>query len=172
MRAVDDVNGRSNLHLATMSGHYDIVVMLAETGKVDTSLEDMHGRRALHYAAMGGHDRIVKFLLEKKVADLTIDQDGSSPLVYAVTRGHTTCVAAFLEKGGDILHRMDSNSCSGEVTFKYSGLKKSILFMQRKPGKIPLLWRQNLATRKSLKCSSKRDLMSTNSPSPGSAPSI
>jgi len=98
------VSGRSYLHIATMAGHHNIVVMLVETGKVETVLEDMHGRRALHYAAMGGHDQIVRFLLGEKGVDLTIDQDGSSPLVYAVIRGHGSCVAAFLEGGGESIH--------------------------------------------------------------------
>ena len=139
---VDDVSGRSYLHIATMAGHSAVVVMLVEESKVDTSLEDMHGRKALHYAAMGGHDQIVKFLLQKNVGDLTLDQDGSSPLVYAVTRGHVACVSAFLEFGGDSVRC--KSSFFGNLI---SPLKNFFNFPpQPRLEKIPWLSRQSTVT--------------------------
>jgi len=99
-RSVDDVNGRTCLHIGSMAGHLEIVVLLTETGNADLDHEDMSGRRALHYAAMGGYHQIVSYLLSKGAIDLAIDQDGSTPLVYAVIRGHKVCVEAFLEQGG------------------------------------------------------------------------
>jgi len=100
-KIIDDVSGRSCLHIASMKGQLEAVTLLTEIGNADLNLEDMHGRRPLHYAAMGGFDHIVLYLLTKKAIDLAIDQDGSIPLVYAVTKGHSKCVEAFLEKGSE-----------------------------------------------------------------------
>lgn len=105
---VDDINARTALHLATLSGNLELVRACVEHG-IDVQQCDVYGRQALAYAAMHGATDICHYLLslpalrhaEDCVVD-AVDLDGFSPLVHAIVRGHTDVVRALLEFSASI----------------------------------------------------------------------
>jgi len=88
---IDNINGRSPLHLACISGSTRLVAICAESVPQLLERADAYERRPLHYAAMHGHSDIVSFLLARSIPSAT-DMDGYTPLMYAITRGHLEVV--------------------------------------------------------------------------------
>ncbi|KAG5461046.1 MAG: hypothetical protein BJ554DRAFT_6830, partial [Olpidium bornovanus] len=85
------------------------------------SLPDLRGRRPLHYAALNGYANIAKVLVKAHMEGVAAaesfmsaskgncspftppcwcDNDGYTPLFYAVLQGHTEVVKVFIEDGG------------------------------------------------------------------------
>ena len=96
---VDDINGRTCLHEAAVSGALRLVdLCLAHDVKPD--VVDVYGRSAFHYAAMHGHVDVCKRLLQVKVSPYVRDMENYSPLVYATLKGSVDCVRVLLEEGG------------------------------------------------------------------------
>ena len=81
---VDDINGRTYLHEAAISGHVRLVLVCIQNG-IDVNRQDVYGRTALHYAAIHGHAQVCQSLLEH--ASSVSDLNALTPLVYAVARG-------------------------------------------------------------------------------------
>ncbi|KAF9912886.1 Glycerophosphocholine phosphodiesterase [Linnemannia zychae] len=72
------------------------------------STADIFGRRPLHYAAMHGYPNITRALLMdlKKSGEFVdfsspywFDTDGFTPLIYAVSRGHSEVMRVLIEEG-------------------------------------------------------------------------
>jgi CDK inhibitor PHO81 len=96
---VDDINGRTCLHQATMAGKLRLVDLCLERG-VQPDKVDVYGRTALHYAAMNGHPELCRKLLNAKVPPEVVDMDNFTPLVHAILRGSVESLRVLLDEGG------------------------------------------------------------------------
>ncbi|PPR02469.1 hypothetical protein CVT24_002018 [Panaeolus cyanescens] len=95
---VDDINGRTCLHEASIAGARRMVSMCLENG-VPVDKGDVYGRTAIHYAAMKGFSRVCEQLLEANASATVLDRDNYSPLVYATLKGDVESVRVLFEKG-------------------------------------------------------------------------
>ncbi|KAG5716083.1 Ankyrin repeat protein nuc-2 [Termitomyces sp. T112] len=95
---VDDINGRTCLHGASIAGVLSLVNLCIEKG-VSVEKTDLYGRTALHYASMNGHPAVCKRLLEAGLPSSILDRDNYSPLVYATMKGKVECVRVLLDEG-------------------------------------------------------------------------
>ena len=64
--------GRTALHVASCSGHLEVVAFLVENGAQVNGTSDAIGRTALHYACNSGHLKVATFLLENGASDRAI----------------------------------------------------------------------------------------------------
>lgn len=94
---VDDINGRTCLHEAAMSGTLRLVNLCLEKN-LHRDKVDVYGRSPLHYAAMRGHPIVCRRLLEVKLPPNELDMDNCTPLVYATMNGSTDCVRVLLKE--------------------------------------------------------------------------
>ena len=76
---VQDPDGRTALHLASVSGHEDTVQILLNAGSA-TNLQDNEGFTALHLASKMGHEGVVRLLLNAGSATNLLDHDGRTAL--------------------------------------------------------------------------------------------
>jgi CDK inhibitor PHO81 len=95
---VDDINGRTCLHEASIEGTQRLVDLCLRNS-VSINKPDLYGRTALHYAAMKGHPGVCRQLLKAHIAPNSLDRDNYSPLVYATVKGNVNCVRVLLEEG-------------------------------------------------------------------------
>lgn len=95
---VDDINGRTCLHGASIAGVLFLVDLCIEKG-VGVEKTDLYGRTALHYASMNGHPAVCQRLLETGLPSSILDRDNYSPLVYATMKGKVECVRVLLDEG-------------------------------------------------------------------------
>ncbi|KAG6903307.1 hypothetical protein C0995_013060 [Termitomyces sp. Mi166 len=95
---IDDINGRTCLHGASIAGVLSLVNLCIEKG-VGVEKTDLYGRTALHYASMNGHPTVCKRLLEAGLPSSVLDRDNYSPLVYATMKGKVECVRVLLDEG-------------------------------------------------------------------------
>lgn len=95
---VDDINGRTCLHEASIAGAKHLVDLCLRNG-VSIDKPDLYGRTALHYAAIKGHAEVCRQLLSAHIPPNSLDRDNYSPLVYATVKGNVSCVRVLLEEG-------------------------------------------------------------------------
>ncbi|KAH8118535.1 cyclin-dependent protein kinase inhibitor [Phellopilus nigrolimitatus] len=95
---IDDINGRTCLHEAAMTGELRLV-NLCIAKEVQTDRADVYGRTALHYAAMNGHTAVCRRLIVVGLHPSSLDMDNYTPLMYAVLKGNTECVQILLDEG-------------------------------------------------------------------------
>jgi len=118
--------GETSLHYVARIGRKDILELLIANG-ADVDVKNELGQTPLDSAASRGQKEVVKLLIEKGAAVSTIhlaaysgdldkikkfleagvdvnakDQDGSIPLVMAVSGGHTDLVKYLIDKGADV----------------------------------------------------------------------
>lgn len=147
---IDDINGRTCLHEASMAGTPRLVNLCIEK-QVPIDKVDVYGRTALHYAAMNGHAVICRRLLETGLPLNSLDIDNYSPLVYATLRGCVGCVEVLLEHeippepttpGGDLIPLSLASQC-GYVDIVVLLLKRGAKCLPNSNGEYPM----HLATR-------------------------
>lgn len=92
---IDDINGRTCLHEASIAGTLRLVELCLSKG-VQVDRADVYGRTSLHYAAMYGHADICHRLLEAGVSPDGGDMDNYTPLVHAIISGNVRCVQVLL----------------------------------------------------------------------------
>lgn len=96
---VDDINGRTCLHEASITGALRLVSMCL-AHDVPASAIDVYGRSAIHYAAMNGHADVCRLLLQAGVSPYVKDMENYSPVVYATLKDCVDCVRVLVEEGG------------------------------------------------------------------------
>ncbi|WWC93120.1 uncharacterized protein L201_008087 [Kwoniella dendrophila CBS 6074] len=94
---IDNINGRSPAHQASIVGSPVLIKLCAEKNNALFGLSDAYDRRPIHYAAMHGHADIVSFLLSQSVDPSATDKDGYTPLMHAITQGHLEVVRIFVQ---------------------------------------------------------------------------
>jgi CDK inhibitor PHO81 len=92
---VDDINGRTPL-IEASARDQEYLVKLCLERHVDIRHRDVYGREALHYAAMCSA-RVCRRLLENGADPNTLDFDGATPLIQAISAGQLPCVKALME---------------------------------------------------------------------------
>ena len=91
--------GELPVHLASMSGHKDIVILLHQAGKYNNHLEALtvKKRTPLHFAASQGHIHIVDYFTEKlSYQEMRKDDSGFTPAHLAVISGHLNILKIFV----------------------------------------------------------------------------
>ncbi len=92
---IDNINGRTPLHEACLTGRVDLVQLCLSKG-VDKEAEDVYERRPLHYAATSGGTEICALLLDAGAEVSPVDMDGHTPLMQAIITGRVDTVEIFL----------------------------------------------------------------------------
>ncbi|KAH9899788.1 cyclin-dependent protein kinase inhibitor [Cubamyces lactineus] len=106
---VDDINGRTCLHEASIAGILRLVD-LCLAGGVQKDKTDAYGRSALHYAAMHGHGAVCQRLIQVGLPPDVVDVDNCTPLIYATLKGCVICLKALLEEGRVSVRNPSSNT--------------------------------------------------------------
>jgi ankyrin repeat protein len=96
-----DESGRTPLHLASASGHFQVVTHLLSRS-VDIDAVDNTRGTALHLAAAAGHDEVVRLLMERMATIDAQDADGYTPLARACARGHLAVATRLLSAGASV----------------------------------------------------------------------
>jgi uncharacterized protein len=97
--------GYTPLHMASPRGHADVCSILLAHGCGDVNHQDSHGITALHLASAYGHVDVMMVLRGAGADPLMVDQEGDTPLSFAVMRGHAACVA-LLQVGASMFSRL------------------------------------------------------------------
>ncbi|KAL4230519.1 hypothetical protein ACF0H5_010901 [Mactra antiquata] len=94
--------GYSNLHMAAMNGHLDIMALLIENGADINITEGKTGRTILHNACAVGDIHLVKTLLRYKICDINARAyDDYTPFDLARARGHDNVCTALAVAGAN-----------------------------------------------------------------------
>ncbi|KAL3305665.1 ankyrin repeat protein [Colletotrichum asianum] len=92
-----DIEGRTALHLAALSGQTPIVRWLVVDQGVEKEAQDSRMRRPLHWAVKNGHEEVAALLIEQKADKEAPD----SPLHYAAARGYEQLIALLVDEGAE-----------------------------------------------------------------------
>ncbi|KAF0322512.1 ankyrin repeat protein [Colletotrichum asianum] len=106
-----DIEGRTALHLAALSGQTPIVRWLVVDQGVEKEAQDSRMRRPLHWAVKNGHEEVVALLIHQGAERDVVDDFGETPLHKAATSGSTETVACLIQEGADI----EAKSKNGET---------------------------------------------------------
>jgi ankyrin repeat protein len=106
--------------------------LLQDVSPQNLNNRDQNRRTILHWAVLSGNEALVGLLLTAGVKPSGYDNDGFTPLLYAVQRRHVQIAQLLLEAGADA-----NGSCEGEVYAGYTPLHFAA--MNRVDDAIPLL---------------------------------
>ncbi|KAK2466324.1 hypothetical protein APHAL10511_001966 [Amanita phalloides] len=113
MPDLEDREGETALHKASLHGHLNVVQYLIERG-ADVRVQDSDGWTALHNACSKGYLDIIRWLCEKGELVVRIDglsgidisnKDGWTPLMNASSKGHLPIVLYLIRQAADPLIR-------------------------------------------------------------------
>lgn len=94
---IDDINGRTPLIDAAAKGKLRLVALCLANG-VSIGHRDVYGREAIHYAASASSE-VTQLLLEHGANTSSVDLDGASPLIHAISTGCLPCARILIERG-------------------------------------------------------------------------
>jgi ankyrin repeat protein len=94
------------LHIATKSGHFDIVKCLIEKG-AEINAKDKEEKTTLHWASKEGHLEIVQCLIEKGADVNAKDTLNQTALHFASGEGHLELVQCLLENGALSMQKLN-----------------------------------------------------------------
>ncbi|RHZ12358.1 hypothetical protein DYB31_004107, partial [Aphanomyces astaci] len=77
-----------------------------------TDFKDAHKRSAIHFAALNGRRKVLSYILEHAPGALNaVDEDGRSPLLYAIKANEFATAKLLLDAGADT-NVVESNGTS------------------------------------------------------------
>jgi ankyrin repeat protein len=93
-----DSNGQTPIHIASMSGHLELL-MLLKSKRGSLTARDNCGRTAIAWASLRGHTEIVRYLLSQPRVDPTIPDfsKNDTPLHFASSQGHFEVIKVLCE---------------------------------------------------------------------------
>mmetsp|Transcript_3524 Transcript_3524/g.6675 ORF Transcript_3524/g.6675 Transcript_3524/m.6675 type:complete len:225 (+) Transcript_3524:29-703(+) len=112
---LQDLDGRTALHLAATEGHTNMAKVLCDFG-ADTEVLDVDTWTPLHTAAKKGHTGVVQVLLAAGADENSVNHFNQTPLHFACANGHSN-VARSLMFAGAIPSKQD---ISGETPLEYA----------------------------------------------------
>ncbi|XP_059094121.1 ankyrin-1-like [Tigriopus californicus] len=92
-----DTSGRTCLHVAARSGHYEMVQVLIGQG-ADPDIEDKQGWLALHHAAFSGFLDVVQLLVDSGSSCTAETYEKKIPLWYAAKQGNFNVIQYLLRQ--------------------------------------------------------------------------
>ena len=96
-----DKEGRTELHIAVMNGHFDDVLKLIEQG-ADREAKDNNGYTPLHYAAAYHRTESLGLLAYVYKVDLDVmTKEGNPPLHMAAIAGNEQCIELLIKYGAN-----------------------------------------------------------------------
>jgi len=96
-------DGDMALHVASMSGHIELVILLLEHQADVNASNHTDGVTPLYVAARNGHTEVVKLLVDHN-ADVNASRhtDGATSLYVAAQNGHTEVVRLLVDHNADV----------------------------------------------------------------------
>ncbi|OLN87733.1 Ankyrin repeat domain-containing protein 50-like protein 3 [Colletotrichum chlorophyti] len=95
-------DGLTNVHLAALNGHDEVLSRLLALDENNLNLRDKLGQTPLIWGSLEGHKKIVQMLLDNG-ADVSVqDRPSGNALLAASARGHEKIVQMLLDKGVDV----------------------------------------------------------------------
>eukprot|EP01042_Synura_sphagnicola_P036287 gene36287-biopygen408 len=107
IHAIDELIGRSALHLASLYGNTSVVKVLLDRG-ADFHHRNDNGWTAIHFASWGGCTSVVEVLLDRGADIHHKEENGYTALYFASEVGYTSVVELLLDRGADI-HQKDDD---------------------------------------------------------------
>lgn len=96
--------GNTALHIACLSGYYDIVKILIENKSKINEQNSEIGATPLYLAAQANHRSIVKLLLDNGAIDYILTKCGFSPLEVGLQQKSYEAVSLLLKHRGAAFH--------------------------------------------------------------------
>ena len=127
-QAADDLRGYTALHAAAAGGHIDVVKLLLEQSSraSATTAGSKWDATPLHAAALAGHARMVALLIERGGEDIDAPdrREHETPLMMAVTRGHTEASRILLLHGASVsvVDKTGSSPLHGAASHGHSNI--------------------------------------------------
>jgi len=99
--AAQDLDGSTQLHLASQAGNIDLARSLVEHG-ADTRVQDKDGVTPLHWVYRSGHVDLAQLLIDHGADVVAQDNDGSTPLHWASESRHVEFAQLLVEHGANV----------------------------------------------------------------------
>ena len=98
---IEDQNGWTALHYASLGGHVEEAKILIKAGS-ELNIQDNKGRSALHFASLYSYAEVVDSLIMASADVNQQDNDGNTALHHASKLGNTEMVKSLVKGGADI----------------------------------------------------------------------
>jgi len=98
---VQNFNGDTPLHLASLNGNNSMVAFLIENG-ANVNAKNLEGSSPLHLAVSAGHLEIVSYLATHGAFINPQDDEGDSPLHYAVREPIPELIQLLINSGAEV----------------------------------------------------------------------
>ncbi|KAI2233307.1 phosphate system positive regulatory protein pho81 [Ophidiomyces ophidiicola] len=137
MHAQDDINERSCLHEAAISGRGFVLKAALERG-VDVSHTDVYGRIPLHYACMHGRVEMVCALVDAGPPTVDfMDHDNFTPLIHGIIRDQLPCVEQLLSRNARINPSSESDHIPLNLACQHASLPIIRMLLERNAELLP-----------------------------------
>lgn len=107
-----DQFGLTALHVASIKGHKDAVMMLVELGSAEIECQDHEGHTPLHMAVEGGHVETVEVLVNRGANVNASSKRGATPLYLAEAMGYDDIWQFLVDSGADVSSLLSTPSSS------------------------------------------------------------
>ncbi|KAJ3071112.1 hypothetical protein HDU98_005824 [Podochytrium sp. JEL0797] len=129
---IDDINNRTCVHEAAISGRLDVLKMSVEVGGGNIESLDVYGRKPLHYAAMHGKLECLTYIASQPTCDINLlDLDGFTALTYSIIGGFTDCVKQCLERFASVDPATTMTSSSLSLACEHGHTEIATLLLSR-----------------------------------------